>query len=128
MAERAVGRFGLRLAFWYAGVFVVSSLAIIYLTYTLLASSLAERDRQLVNATLREYSERYAVGGLPALARSVEIGQASGQQERFFVRVVREGSEAVFISGSAGLWEQAARDLSSSTLDTLWFGMISKPE
>ena len=66
------GRFGLRLAFWYAAVFVASSLAIVLLTYTLLASSLAERDRQIVASTLREYSVRYAAGGLSALARAVE--------------------------------------------------------
>jgi signal transduction histidine kinase len=110
VTERAVGRFGLRLAFWYAGVFVVSSLAIISLTYTLLASSLAERDRQLVNATLREYSARYAGGGLPALARAVEIEQRSGEHERFFVRVVRAGSETVFVSGSADLWDQTPQE------------------
>ncbi len=114
-------RFGLRLAFWYAAVFVASSLAIILLTYTLLASSLAERDRQIVASTLREYSSRYAQGGLPALARAVDIEQRSGRHERLFVRVVRAGTETVFVSmppewsdfdvsalgGRTGLWEQA---------------------
>lgn len=117
MVERAVGRFGLRLAFWYAGVFVVSSLAIVYLTYTLLAASLAERDRQLVNATLREYSARYAVGGLPALARAVELEQRSGDHERLLVRVVREGSETVFVSGSTDLWDQTPQESRSTLLE-----------
>jgi signal transduction histidine kinase len=117
VAERAVGRFGLRLAFWYAGVFVVSSLAIISLTYTLLASSLAERDRQIVNATLREYSARYASGGLPALARAVELEQGSGGQERLFVRVVRGGAEAVIISGNADLWDQTTHESRTTTLE-----------
>ena len=115
------GRFGLRLAFWYAAVFVASSLAIVLLTYTLLASSLAERDRQIVTSTLREYSARYADGGLPALARAVDLEQRSGRHERMFVRVVRGGSETLFVSmppelsdfdvsglgGRSGLWEQA---------------------
>ena len=115
------GRFGLRLAFWYAAVFVVSSLAIVLLTYTLLASSLAERDRQIVTSTLGEYSARYADGGLPALARAVDLEQRSGRHERLFVRVVRGGSETLFFSmppelsdfdvsglgGRSGLWEQA---------------------
>jgi signal transduction histidine kinase len=117
VAERAVGRFGLRLAFWYAGVFVVSSLAIVYLTYTLLASSLAERDRQLVNATLREYSARYAGGGLPALARAVELEQRSGERERLFVRVVRAGSETVFVSGNADLWNQTPQQSRATLLE-----------
>ncbi len=114
-------RFGLRLAIWYAAVFVASSLAIVLLTYTLLASSLAERDRQIVEATLREYSARYAQGGLGALARAVDLEQRSGRHERLFVRVVRAGSETLFVSmppewsdfdvsslaGGSGRWEQA---------------------
>jgi hypothetical protein len=50
------GRLGLRLASWYAVVFVVTSLAIVLLTYRLLEASLVERDQQLVISTLREYS------------------------------------------------------------------------
>jgi heavy metal sensor kinase len=115
------GRFGLRLALWYAAVFVVSSLAIVLLTYTLLANSLTERDHQIVVSTLREYSERYETGGLGAVARAVEIEQRSGRHERLFVRVVRNGAETLFASmppewsdfdvsslaGRSGLWEQA---------------------
>jgi signal transduction histidine kinase len=92
------GRFGLRLALWYAAVFVASSLAIVFLTYTLLANSLTERDHQIVVSTLREYSERYETGGIGAVARAVEIEQRSGRHERLFVRVVRNGAETVFAS------------------------------
>jgi signal transduction histidine kinase len=94
----AGGRFGLRLALWYAVVFVASSLAITLLTYTLLASSLAERDRQIVVSTLREYSARYAGGGIGALARAVDLEQRSGRHERLFVRVVSGASEILFAS------------------------------
>jgi signal transduction histidine kinase len=125
------GGFGLRLAFWYAAVFVASSLAIVLLTYTLLASSLAERDRQIVVSTLREYSERYASGGLQALARAVEIEQRSGRHERLFVRVVRGGTETLFLSmppewsdfdvsglrGRSGIWEQATSGSSGARLE-----------
>jgi signal transduction histidine kinase len=118
---RSGGRFGLRLALWYAAVFVVSSLSIVVLTYALLRGSLAERDRQIVVSTLREYSERYTSGGLGAVARAVEIEQRSGRHERLFVRVVRGGSETLFASmppewsdfdvsrlgGRGGIWEQA---------------------
>jgi signal transduction histidine kinase len=121
-ARTTVRRFGVRLALWYAAVFVVSSLAIVLLTYTLLSSSLAERDHQIVVSTLREYSERYASGGLGAIARAVDIEQRSGAHERLFVRVVRGGTETLFVSvppgwgdfdlstlaGRSGLWEQAA--------------------
>jgi signal transduction histidine kinase len=96
--EQPSARLGLRLASWYAFVFVVSSLAIVLLTYRLLEASLAERDRQLVVSTLREYSQRYAAGGLRSLADAVEIEQRSGRQERMFVRIVRGASETLFLS------------------------------
>jgi signal transduction histidine kinase len=51
-----------------------------------------------VISTLREYSQRYAAGGLASLADAVEIEQRSGRQERLFVRVVRGGSETLFLS------------------------------
>jgi signal transduction histidine kinase len=96
--EEPGARFGLRLASWYAAVFVVTSLSIVLLTYRLLAASLEERDRQLVISTLQEYSQRYAYGGLRSLADAVEIEQRSGRQERLFVRVARGGSETLFLS------------------------------
>jgi len=96
--EERGARLGLRLAFWYALVFVVTSLAIVLLTYRLLAASLEERDQQLVSSTLREYSQRYAEGGLRSLADAVEIEQRSGRRERMFVRVVRGDSETLFLS------------------------------
>jgi heavy metal sensor kinase len=125
------GRFGLRLAFWYAAVFAASSLAIVLLTYTLLGSSLAERDRQIVASTLREYSARYAGGGLPALARAVDLEQRSGRHEGLFVRVVRGGDETLFLSmppewsdfdvsalgRGSGLWEQAQSDSRAARLE-----------
>jgi signal transduction histidine kinase len=92
------GRLGLRLASWYAVVFVMTSLAIVLLTYRLLAASLEERDQQLVISTLREYSQRYAEGGLGSLAEAVDIEQRSGRQERLFVRVVRGQSQTLFLS------------------------------
>ena len=97
-AVEASGRLGLRLASWYAIVFVVTSLAIVLLTYRLLEASLVERDQQLVVSTLREYSQRYAAEGLGSLADAVEIEQRSGRQERLFVRVVRGQSETLFLS------------------------------
>jgi heavy metal sensor kinase len=96
--DEPIARIGLRLAAWYAVVFVGTSLAIVLLTYRLLAASLEERDQQLVTSTLREYSQRYAEGGLRSLADAVEIEQRSGRRERMFVRVVRGPSETLFLS------------------------------
>jgi len=87
-AERIGQALGLRLAAWYLGTFLASSLVIGGLTYGLLATLLETRDHDVIQSTLREYATRYQAGGLPALARAIEIEQRSGTREPLFVRVV----------------------------------------
>jgi signal transduction histidine kinase len=92
MSSRLVDRIsqalGLRLAAWYLGTFLASTLVIGGLTYGLLASLLETRDHDIIQSTLREYATRYQAGGLPALARAMEIEQRSGSREPLFVRLV----------------------------------------
>jgi len=93
---------GLRLSLWYAAVFILSTVGLVALTYALLASSLAQRDHDIINATLREYVSRYEAGGLPALQRAVEIEERTGQRERLFVRVLGPGADALFVTTPPG--------------------------
>jgi signal transduction histidine kinase len=93
---------GLRLSLWYAAVFILSTVGLVALTYALLASSLAQRDHDIINATLREYASRYEAGGLPALQRAVEIEERTGQRERLFVRVLGPGADALFVTTPPG--------------------------
>ena len=87
-SDRVSQALGLRLAAWYLVTFLASTLAIGGLTYGLLASSLEARDHDVIQSTLREYAARYQAGGLPALARAIELEQRSGQREPLFVRLV----------------------------------------
>jgi signal transduction histidine kinase len=87
-AERVSQALGLRLAAWYLGTFLASTLVIGGLTYGLLASLLESRDHDIIQSTLREYATRYQAGGLPALARAIEIEQRSGTREPLFIRLV----------------------------------------
>ena len=88
LADRISQALGLRLAAWYLGTFLASTLVIGGLTYGLLASLLETRDHDIIQSTLREYATRYQAGGLPALARAMEIEQRSGSREPLFVRLV----------------------------------------
>jgi signal transduction histidine kinase len=108
--------FGLRLALWYATLFVVGSLVIVYLTYYVMSASLAERDRQIIQSKLGEYATVYRRGGLRALADTVRIEQLTAP-ERLYVRVVDRGAEALVLSSSEG-WDPA-------TLET---GTLSFPD
>ena len=87
---------GLRLSVWYAAIFVISTLVLVALTYALLASSLAQRDHDIIRATVREYASRYEQGGLRALQRAVEIEERTGDRERLFVRVIGRDADALF--------------------------------
>src|SRR5207237_8173203 len=97
--------FGLRLAVWYATLFVIGSIAIVFLTYFLTAASLAQRDRQIIQAKLGEYGAAYQRGGINALADTVRAEQRTAP-ERLFVRVVDRGAEAIVLSQPEG-WDPA---------------------
>lgn len=96
---------GLRLGLWYATLFIVSSIAIVFVTYWLTSASLAQRDRQIVQQKLVEYADAYRRGGLGLLADTVRA-----EPERLFVRVVDRGAEALVLN------QPERRD--PSTLDT----------
>jgi len=106
--------FGLRLAAWYAGLFVVSALAIVFLTYYLTAVSLAQRDRQLIRGKVGDYAAAYARGGIRLLAATVR-GEQAVAPERLFVRVVDRGVEAVVLSNPEG-WDPSHLEVESARL------------
>jgi signal transduction histidine kinase len=97
--------FGLRLGLWYAALFVLGSIAIVFLTYYLTATSLAQRDHQIIAAKLGEYTTAYARGGIDGLADTVRAEQRTAP-ERLFVRVVTRRSDALVLSNPNG-WDPA---------------------
>jgi signal transduction histidine kinase len=106
--------FGLRIALWYATLFVTGALAIVFLTYYLTASSLAERDQQIIHGKLGDYAAAYARGGVRVLASTVRAEQEAAP-ERLFVRVVSRGVEAVVLSNAEG-WDPATLETASVQL------------
>ena len=85
---------GLRLGLWYAFIFACSSIALLAIAYYLLATAIGNKDRELVQARLREYAAVYDAGGLPAV-RSVLRGEQE-YQKTFFIRVVNSWNDVSF--------------------------------
>jgi signal transduction histidine kinase len=115
-ADRA-GRpllFGLRIALWYATLFVVGSIAIVLLTYYLTATSLAQRDQQIIRGKLGDYAAAYARGGARVLAATVRAEQQAAP-ERLFVRVVDRGVESIVLSNPEG-WDPSKLEIASARL------------
>jgi signal transduction histidine kinase len=106
--------FGLRIALWYATLFVVGSTAIVLLTYYLTSQSLLQRDRQILQGKLGDYTAAYLRGGINVLANTVRIEQRAAP-ERLFVRVVDRGVEAVVLSDSDD-WDPARLETASVRL------------
>jgi len=95
--------FGLRLALWYATLFVSGAIAIVLVTYYLTATSLAQRDQQIIKGKLGDYAAAYLRGGVRVLAATVRAEQQAAP-ERLFVRVVDRGVESVVLSDPEG-WD-----------------------
>jgi signal transduction histidine kinase len=89
---------GFRLGLWYGGFFVVGTLFLLALSYTLLAWSLRTRDHELVRLTLADYAALYEGGGLDGLRAGLLTEQRIARAPDLFVRVVGPGGEAIFLS------------------------------
>lgn len=96
---------GLRLALWYAVIFVASALALVALTYVLLSASLRRYDRDTIETALVQYARAYMVGGVQGLAREIQEGNLATLPGPLFVRTVGPGQQLVFFS-SPQEWRQ----------------------
>lgn len=97
--ERLRHALGFRLALFYAVVFVASTLALVGLTYVLLAASLRQADRETIESTLVQFAAAYTRGGPDALAREIRTIQlAAAAPGPLFVRTVGTRQEVIFLS------------------------------
>lgn len=103
--ERIRATPGLRLAAWYAGLFVAGALALFALSYALLARSLEQRDREAVRLALAEYASSYETGGAGGLLQTLAGQERLGAHVELFVRAVDHRRRAVFLS-LPGRWTE----------------------
>lgn len=89
---------GLHLAWWYAVLFLVSSLALVGITYLLLGVTLRDHDRDIVQSTLVQFASAYTRGGTTALTREIQRTQVAGPGGPLFVRIVGRRQDLVFVS------------------------------
>ena len=77
----------LRLGLWYAGLFTVGSIALLVVTYSLLSTTLARRDHEVLEDMLVRYRSEYQRAGLKGLDALVDADESEGRHERLLVRV-----------------------------------------
>ena len=78
---------GLRLSLFYALIFTVSSVALLALAYYLLAAAIGSKDREVLEARLKEAAVVYEAGGVNALRGWVR-SQPVPVQNTMFVHLV----------------------------------------
>ena len=93
---------GLRVALWYAVLFVASSLALTIVTYLLLAASLRQYDREIIRTALVQYVSAFQFGGVDALADEIRRTQGTAAPGPLLVRIVGSRREVTFLSMPEG--------------------------
>ena len=110
---------GLRLSLLYALIFTLSSVALLALAYYLLAAAVGSKDREVLEARLKEAAVVYETGGIIGL-RSWVASQPAEVQNTMFVRLVNTFDSTALIISAPEAWV-ALRDVPG------WEGFLKAP-
>ncbi len=87
----------LRLSLWYALVFTLTSLALLAFAYYLLAAAIGSKDREVLEARLKEAAAVYDASGVNAL-RNWVLSQPPAVQKTLFVRLMNVFNAPAYVS------------------------------
>ncbi|MEK7683880.1 MAG: HAMP domain-containing sensor histidine kinase [Verrucomicrobiota bacterium] len=94
-----VGRtISFRLNLWYASIFTASAAALFLLLYVLLSVAIVRKDREVIEARLKEYAAIYQTSGVPGLKNWLYSSQEGQKQKSFFVRVVNVRNSVLLLT------------------------------
>jgi signal transduction histidine kinase len=88
---------GVRLSLWYALIFALSSIALLSLAYYLLAAAIGSKDREVLEARVKEVAAVYQAGGAAGVRRWVQ-SQSPQVQRALYVRLVNPFRGVDFVS------------------------------
>lgn len=121
--------FPLRIALWYAGLFVGSVAVLAVVTYALLGRALEAQDHSVLESMLTRYAAEYDRLGLPGLQRLIEVDAGEGRHERLLVRVIGAGAAVIYFAEPP---EWGAFDLSRLDAPTVvragWMRIDNPPD
>jgi signal transduction histidine kinase len=127
MGGRFTNTIGLRLAAWYAVVFVLSSIAIGLFAYELIDASLVRRDHDLLRVKLEEYATRYESQGFGAFQDAIHAEQAAGGPDSVLVRITGPTAGVQFVIGPEA-WNRFGVDQISGSDASNWLPLASPHE
>ena len=95
---------GFRLTAWYSGIFIVSSLILLSVSYLIVFSELRD-ERGAIQSQLREYAILVDTRGASALAQKFAEQRKPSRRNSFFARITDSDGATVFLSNPR-LWEK----------------------
>src|SRR5438552_5008693 len=95
--ERLRRNIGLRLSLWYAFIFTLTTLALLSVAYYLLATAISRKDREVVEARLKEVAAVYNAGGYRGLQNWIK-NQPPQVQHSLYVRLTNPRGGIDFLS------------------------------
>src|SRR2546430_3078299 len=95
--ERSGSSFSLRLNLWYAAFFIFGCFALFLLAYFVLASSIQQKEKEVIRAKLDEYRAWYENGGLAAVSENF-FNRRPHDKNAVFVCVAGPGKKTNFVS------------------------------
>ncbi|MGH9309009.1 MAG: sensor histidine kinase [Vicinamibacterales bacterium] len=118
--ERLRHTLGFRLALWYAGLFVGSSLVLSALTYVLVARSLLQYDRQVLQTSLVRYATAYQNDGVNGLVEEIRRTQAAPVPGPLLVRTVGARRDVLYLSEGWRRFDFSQLELPSAGGEQTW--------
>ena len=88
---------GIRLGLWYALIFTLSSVGLLVFAYYLLAAAIGSKDREVLQARLKEAAAVYDASGVTALRGWIR-SQPQPVQDTMFVRLVNIFNDVSLLS------------------------------
>lgn len=110
LLERIRRSLAFRLNLWYATLFIGSTVVLFLLTYALLYAAAGKKDRELIEAQIKEYILLYADRGLRGL-RDYLQDESSGGRRVSYVRFTGLRGPSVVLSVPADWVEISAREI-----------------
>ncbi len=95
--KRAFQKLSVRLTWWYSSIFILTSLGLVCLLYSLLASSLLTQDKVFIEEEFQEFVRVYQKEGIPAI-EAILTENNGYEKNRFLVRVGDLQQHHVYLS------------------------------
>ncbi len=92
-----------RLTFWYAGIFVLSTLLILFIFYHRVASVAMERTNQELVEELSEFADMFADAGMDRVIQEMRREAVSEDQNKIFFRLISTSGK-VLTSSDMSSW------------------------